>query len=129
MIAALLQEASLGLTMPSESDYPFTVFVWPHQALSVLTPAKLLELSGHSSDVEVSVSTLTYLLRNVAEPQDWHDAAQQVSVTRFQALKVALEEHLIDLAVYRVGAVQVQVYIVGRSGDDLAGLSTVLIET
>ena len=129
MIAALLQQASSGLTMPSESDYPFTVFVWPHQALPLLTPARLLELSGHSSDLEVSLDTLTHLLRNVAEPHDWHDDAQQALISRFQMLKVALEEHLSDLAVYRVGAVQVQVYIVGRSGDDLAGLSTVLIET
>lgn len=115
--------------MPSESDYPFTVFVWPHQALPAVTPARLLELSGHPSDLEVSVNTLTHLLRNVAEPQDWHDAAQRALVARFQMLKVALEEHLSDLAVYRVGAVQVQVYIVGRNGDDLARPSTVLIET
>ena len=117
MIEAALQQASQGLLMP----HPFAPFVWSGQAHALLTHAKLLELSGQPSDLRVTTTDLDDLLRNVAEPLDWHDAEQQRLVPRFQALKAVLHARLSDLTVYRVGAVQVQVYIIGRSGDDLAG--------
>lgn len=115
--------------MPSESDYPFTPFVWSGQAAVPLTPIRLLQLTGNPPDRNVETVELDYFLRNVAQPQEWHDDLQQATVKQFQALATTLKTTLTDLQVYRIGTVQVDVYIVGKVGADLVGLATKVIET
>ena len=129
MISETLKLASQELTMPSESDYPFVPFIWAGQAAIPLTPIRLLQLAGHPPDSDVQTVELAYLFRNVAEPQEWHDPLQQANVPKFQALVTALTTHLTDLQVYRVGTGQLDVYIVGKTDNDLAGLATKVIET
>jgi Nuclease A inhibitor-like protein len=129
MISETLKLASQGLMMPSESDYPFVPFTWVEQATAPLTPMRLLQLTGHPPDSDVQTVELAYLFRNVAAPQDWHDSIQQENVAKFQALVATLTSHLTDLQVYRVGTGQLDVYIVGKTGNDLAGLATKVVET
>lgn len=129
MIRETLHQASRELLMPSESDYPFDPFVWAGQAGETLTPKRLLQLAGHPSGTPVETSDLDNLFRNLAEPKEWHDAIQQANVARFQSLMQVLKTNLEDLQVYRVGSVEIAVYIVGKSGSDLAGLFTKVIET
>ena len=128
-VAARLEEASRGLLMPSESDYPFIPFVWKHCAAATLTPKRLLKLAGHAPDTPVAAVSLAEFFRNVARPQPWHDSAQAAQVRQFRQLVRALEVNLSDIQVYRVGTVHIDVYIVGKVGRDLVGLATVLIET
>ena len=122
-----LKNASENLLMPSESDYPFETVWWNNQA--ELTPKKLLELAGHPQDTPIEVVELDYLFRNVAQEKDWHDDAQKANVSRFQTLINTLKENLHDIQVYRVGTSTIDVYIVGKTNGDLAGLSTKLVET
>jgi hypothetical protein len=129
MISETLAQASQGLMMPSESDFPFTPFTWVGQAATPLTPIKLLQLTGHPPDSDVQTIELDYLFRNVAQPQEWHDGMQQASVAKFQALIATLKTHLTDLQTYRIGTGQLDVYIVGKLNNDLAGLATKLVET
>lgn len=128
-VAATLEEASRGLLMPSESDYPFIPFVWKQRAAATLTPARLLKLAGHTPDTPVAAVSLDEFFRNVARPQPWHDSAQAAQVRQFRRLVKVLEANLSDIRVYRVGTVHIDVYIVGKVGRDLVGLATVLIET
>ncbi len=127
--ATALEEASRGLLMPSESDYPFIPFVWKQRAAPTLTPARLLKLAGHAPDESVVIVGLADFFRNVAQPQPWHDPVQAAQVRQFRRLVNVLEANLTDIRVYRVGTVHVDVYIVGEAGRDLVGLSTVVIET
>jgi hypothetical protein len=51
-------------------------------------------------------------------------------VQRFQNLVSVLKQNLSQLQVYRVGNIEIDVYIVGvTDGGGLAGLSTKLVET
>ena len=50
-------------------------------------------------------------------------------MAKFKHLVKVLNHNLTDIRVYRVGAVQIDVYIVGKSGKDLVGLSTIVVET
>lgn len=129
MISETLEQASQGLMMPSESDYPFEPFVWSGQAMEPLTPEQLLQLTGHPPETPVESIDLDNLFRNVAQPKEWHDTIQQANVVKFQTLMQTLKANLSDLQVYRVGSVEIEVYIVGRNGSDLAGLVTKVIET
>lgn len=126
---AALEQASRGLLMPSESDYPFIPFVWKQRAAPTLTPARLLEYAGHAPETPVVVVGLREFFRHVAQHQPWHDSAQAAQVRQFRRLVKVLEANLTDIRVYRVGSVHIDVYIVGKAGRDLVGLATVLIET
>ena len=128
-INTILTNASSGLLMPSESDYPFTAFTWTNAAKQRLTTARLLKLTAHAPDTTVEVVDLRTFFRNVAYPQPWHDRQQAMTVKKFQRLVKVLQQHLTDIRVYRVGTIHVDAYVVGRSGNNLAGLSTTLIET
>lgn len=129
MISETLEQASQGLMMPSESDYPFETFVWSGQAMEPLTPKQLLQLTGNPPETPVESIDLDNLFRNVAQPKEWHDTIQQANVVKFQTLMQTLKANLNDLQVYRVGSVEIEVFIVGRNDNDLAGLTTKVIET
>ena len=126
---AILATASEWLLMPSESDYPFTPFTWTNGAKAKRTIPRLLKVTGHAPDTAVEIVDLDYFFRNVAQPQPWHDPTQAENVAKFKHLVKVLTDNLTDIHVYRVGAVQNDVYIVGKSGKDLVGLSTNVVET
>lgn len=128
-VSTLLTKASDGLLMPSESDAPFTSFSWTGAATRTLTTSRMLRLTGHAPDTPVEVVDLDWFFRNVAQHQPWHDAQQAADVRRFQRLERVLERHLTDVSVYRIGTIRIDAYVVGRCGSNLAGVSTVLIET
>ena len=128
-VSTMLTKASGGLLMPSESDAPFTPFSWTDAATRRVTIPRLLRLTGHTPDTSVEVVDLTWFFRNVAQHEPWHDEQQSADVRRFQRLERVLDQQLADVRVYRIGTIRIDAYIVGRCGRDLAGVSTVLIET
>lgn len=129
-VVELLKKSTEGLLMMSESDYPFEVFLWEGQAQEPLTSEKLLQLTHHSLESPIESVDLDYFFRNVAQEKDWHDDDQKLMVKRFQALVEALKANLSEVQVYRIGTINIDVYIVGETNSgDLAGVTTKLVET
>ena len=126
-ITETLLKATAGLLMPSESEHPFEVFRWSGQ--NELTEQKLLQLTSHPADSPVETVALDYLFRNVAYEKEWHDEVQKANVSKFQSLVLTLEKNLTDIKVYRVGTIDIDVYIVGKNQGELVGLSTKIVET
>ena len=126
-IVEKLKEASTGLLMMSESDYPFDVVQW--EGAAPATQEKILQLTG-SQDQPVEVVDLDYLFRNCAFEQEWHNELQKKDVKKFQRLVQTLKDNLSDISVYRVGQINIDAYIIGQTKDgDLAGVVTKLVET
>lgn len=127
-ITATLTQASQGLLMPSESEYPFEVFTW--ETTAPLTTETVNALTHHAPETPVEQVELEYFFRNVAYAKEWHDDGQKANVSKFQAFMQALQNGLTDVQVYRVGAIEVDVYIVGKTpAGNFAGVSTKVIET
>lgn len=127
-ITAKLKDASSGLFMPSESDYPFEPFVW--SGAQETSAEKILELTNHPRNTPVETVDLSYLFRNLAQEQEWHDDQQKENVGKYRKLLEALESNLSDIQVYRVGKRSLDIYVVGKTGSgDLAGLATKVVET
>ena len=127
-IAAQLQQASEGLLFGSETDAPFEVIHW--QAQGELTPAKLLQLTNHPLDAPVELRTVDEFFAIATQEEDWHDEEERETVQRFQNLVNVLKQNLSQLQVYRVGSIEIDVYIVGvTDGGGLVGLSAKLVET
>jgi hypothetical protein len=123
------QTAIEGLTFPSETDYPFEVFLW--QGEEAPTIKNLLEQTEHSQDSPVETVELQEFFRPVMAEHDWHDEEERAIVQQFRDLVELIEKTLSQVSVYQVGSIEVDAYIVGydaTSGDWLI-LFTKLVET
>lgn len=128
-ITGILKQSSADLLMMSESDYPFEVVFWTGPVDS-LTTQKLLQLTNHPQDSQVEEVDLDYLFRNCAYEKEWHDEQQKQNVKKFQNLVQTLKNNLNEIKVYRIGTINIDVYILGKTpSGDLAGLSTKVVET
>jgi hypothetical protein len=129
-ITEKLKQASDGLLMMSESEYPSEAFLWSNQAQEPITAQKLLELTGHPQDSPIEEVDLEYFFRNCAFEQEWHNELQKSDVKKFKTLVESLKENLKPIKVYRIGTINIDVYIIGKTLDeDLAGVSTRVVET
>ena len=107
-----LGQAARGLTYMSESDYPFEVFNWGE---AEPTPEFLRGLDGSAADAPVETRTADEFFRGA---------------NGFQALRRLLEENLSDLKVFRVGNINMPVYVAGRAASgSWLGVSTRVVET
>ncbi|GAB4242505.1 MAG: nuclease A inhibitor family protein [Stanieria sp.] len=123
-----LKQASEGLLWLSESDYPFETVYWEN--LNCLDSSKLLQITGHDLSTKVEVRELDQFFQQATEAQDWYNAQELAECQRYQALVNLLQTHLKQIKVYRVGQVEIDVYILGKTeSGSIAGLSTKVVET
>jgi hypothetical protein len=114
-----LQTAVKGLLFPSETDAPLEAFVWPGgkgapDEAAVRANAKV------DKDAPIEQITLADLARTIPEE----------SRGDFLPLFALLGHHLSGTTVFRVGEVNITVYIVGRTTDgQFAGVKTEVVET
>jgi Nuclease A inhibitor-like protein len=124
----VLEALATGLSWMSESDYPFEVALLPEFEPPIAST--LLQLMGHDGDCPVEEMTVQNFFAPAIEEQDWYEEAEKETMHRFQTLLQWLEEHLSEVQVYRVGEIEIDVYIVGKTeSGDWINLSTKSIET
>ena len=116
---------SKDLLFPSESDYPLEPFIWESATLS---PETILTRSHKPLDTAIESITLEEFFAQVTADQDWYDDEDRAIAQRFRDLQAAIAT-LENVQVFKVGTVEIDVYIVGAIGPDLVGLKTTFIET
>lgn len=125
-VQAELRQASDGLLWMSESDYPFEV-VEADAGGEVEEAVK--SLSGNPS-AGIERRTVAEFFRPAVTAHEGQTEERAATVERFRRLVEVINRGLAEASVYRVGDTQVQVFILGRTGDGkLTGLKTVSIET
>ena len=106
-----LRKASSGLFYLSESDYPFELIRW--DGCSEITPEFIRSITGEPTDCPIQETDVNTFLSG-----------------RYQKLAQLLKANLLDLKVYKVGRINMPVYVVGRSPEgSWLGLSTRVVET
>ncbi|MDJ0797858.1 MAG: nuclease A inhibitor family protein [Calothrix sp. MO_167.B12] len=127
-IITKLKNASDGLLWLSESDYPFETVLW--SSMENLTNDKLLQKFKRSPDTLVEVRDIDRFFARATTESDWHDQSEKVEVEKYRQLVEILKTNLTDIKVYRVGEIEIDVYIIGKTPDgSIAGLSTMVVET
>ena len=123
---AALESASAGLTYMSESDYPFDYVAYPSvPAGQTVTRSQFMAAARIAPGTPVEVRTLDQTFAHLTNPDVTGDLA-----LRYAALLRTIRANLTYAKVYRVGTIQVHLYIVGRDHcGRLAGLHTISIET
>ena len=114
-----LERAVEGLTYPSDADHPFRVRVEADGRGHAFTPAQFLAFLGESEN------------RGPIEEQPAKVFFDELTFSPgLVELHRLLEARLIGLQVFRIGRVNVEIHIVGRTeSGDVAVLSTRSLET
>lgn len=112
-----LVAAAAGLLYPSETDAPFDVFCWTPQGDD---PEAEIRLHVHEwGDVE-----------RVTPEAFFAELRGDDNAARFEKLRRALKSTVFGLAVYRIGRVTVDIFLIGRTRNgNWAGVHTVSVET
>ena len=115
MLLTTLRQATEGLLYPSEYDEPLEPFVWEQADNTSAEVGRLAELPAQES------------CQTIAADAFFADVAE---IEGFAALYETLKATLTDLRVYRYGAANITVYVVGRDAQGrLAGFKTLAVET
>jgi Nuclease A inhibitor-like protein len=123
----LLRQATVDLLWMSESDYPFEVVTWEREI--EMTPTALFP-EVTSDEIHVETMTLTDFFAPAIAIEDWYEAEELARVDRYKELLQAIESNLTEVQVFRVGEVEITIYIVGKTTDgNLVGLKTHAVET
>lgn len=126
-VKAELTRASTGLLWMSESDYPFEV-VEADGSGNIEDAVK--SLAGDNRAAQVERRTVDEFFHPAITSHAGETEERRAMTNRYRELMEIINRELDAPAVYRVGSVQVQVYILGRTGDGkLVGLKTTSIET
>ena len=129
-ILAELGRAADGLWYMSESDYPLKP-IRVEAAGDFVLPVRLREMAGAGADARVETRSLEEFFHEGAAvliPREGNDKRPRAA--SFQHVLRTLGEHLTDIKVYRIGEINISVYILGKGGSgNWLGLSTRIIET
>jgi hypothetical protein len=123
-----IEQAARGLLLMSEADYPFEPL---HLEGTDAPSAPLLRrLAGVPTEAPVETADLGRLLRPSLLIEVRGDGTVPASAQRAEDLLRALRENLSDVTAYRVGEINIAVYVLGRSpGGGWLGVSTRVVET
>lgn len=128
-VLAMLRDAVNGLLYMSESNEPFDVVYWKGDC-TPLDAGRVLKLAGHPPDTPIAVVPLDDFFKDLTQDQDWFGEEEKVDAQRYRKLLDVIKSRLTDAKVYRIGEVNVEIYIVGQTpGGDWAGVKTLAVET
>lgn len=126
---AELEAACQDLLWRSETDAPFELVVLPvmEQPFEV---SALLANGDYPPDSPVSIVSLDDFFAPVMGDHSWFDAQDLELVEGCRNLRKMLETTLKNLQVYRIGRVEIDVYLLGQTDDKrMAGVKTTVVET
>jgi hypothetical protein len=120
-----LTELADGLLFPSESDFLLEPFTWKS---TTITPETILLRSQKTAGTAIQAITLQDFFAPVVTDEDWFEDEDREIAQRFRDLQAAIAT-LENVQVFRLGKIEIDVYIVGAIGPDVVGLKTTVIET
>lgn len=123
-----LKSLTEGLSYQSESDY--AVEPYARAANDGAPSAEEFAKGKEGEDADVRELDFDSFFGNYTDEQDWWGEEERAVAAKFQALVKFLKESLSDIKVYRVGGVEADVYVVGKtSTGGFAGVKTKIVET
>lgn len=112
----------------SETDAPIEV-INLGKASGVST-AEVLRATGNGPKSIVETVEVTKFFDRLTTPRSWFGPKEIEMAKDFALLKHRLEKELTDIGVFRIGKIEIDIYVIGldREGN-LAGIKTRAIET
>ena len=127
-MTARLAEASKGLWYLSETDAEITPFRGRETAS--VSRDNLLPQVGKAPATPVEERDFKEFFARLTAEQDWFGDEEKETARRFADLRDILTANLRDLRVFKVGKIELEVYVVGLDEKGvLTGVQTKAVET
>ncbi len=127
-LAKQIKDACEGLSYISETDA--AIFPFRGNAAAAVNREEVLKQTGGKSDAPVEERDFADFFAQLTEIKDWYGDEEKDTAQKFNYLKEALENNLRDLKVYKIGKVELNVYVLGLDEENnLLGIKTKAVET
>lgn len=124
----LIKKAVKGLSYMSETDAAFQPFVG--RQADAVTGEILLSQIGKSNDTPVEERNFEEFFARLTGIQDWFGDEEKQTAQKFSDLKNLLQNNLKNLKVFKVGQINLDIYVVGLDAQSLlTGVKTEAVET
>lgn len=87
-------------------------FLW--ESAAPATDVKALQQTGHNADTPVKVVTVDDFFKVATTLEDWHGEEEKEMVAKFKALVNTIKTNLSNPQVYRLGKIEIDVYLYRR---------------
>ena len=123
-----IKKATANLYYISETDSEISPFIG-RRAESVSKENLLLQ-TGNASGAAVEERNFEDFFTTLTKIQDWFGDEEKRAAQKFSALKELLQRELKNLKVFKVGQIELDIYVVGLDSDNfLTGIQMKAIET
>ena len=123
-----IKKAAEGLYYISETDAE--IFLFTGAKSDAVTKENLLSQTGNKPEAPVEERNFADFFTRLTKIQDWFGDEEKQTAAKFARLKELLEKNLKDLKVFKVGRIEIDIYVVGLDAQgNLAGIKTKAVET
>lgn len=127
-LAEQIEKSVKGLWYMSETDAEIMPFIG--NQTEAVTKENLLTQIEKQLDTPVEERDFTELFERLTKMQDWFGDEEKETAEKFSVLRNLLETNLKDLKVFKVGKIELDVYVVGLDSEgNLMGIQTKAVET
>jgi hypothetical protein len=117
-----IEKSTAGLIYISESDAPIEAYSSAR--------ADAVNDKFFTDNTRVEETTPASFFSRLTADHEWYGTKEKEEARRFAELEKLLEENLRDLKVFKVGRIQIAIYVVGIDADNnLIGIKTKAVET
>ena len=121
---------SFDLMYPSESDERIEYFQMEVSTTEKLSLANFRMYNGIRPEIEIEEMDFELFFKPLIKTEDWFGEEEKKWAEDSLKLKLLLLEKLQDIKVLKIGKIEIDVYLFGKSEDcKWEGLKTKLIET
>lgn len=123
-----IKNSAAGLYYVSETDAEIYPFVG--ETAESVSREVILSQTKNQADVPVEEREFGQFFTRLTEIQDWFGDEEKETAKKYLVLKEVLEKNLRDLKVFKVGKIQLNIYVVGLDVENrLLGIKTEAVET
>ncbi len=127
-LAKQIKKTVEGLYYISETDAEILPFVG--KKAGTVTSEEILKQTEGTAKTPVEERDFTEFFVRLTEMQDWFGDEEKATAEKFAALKDLLEKNLSNLKVFKIGNINLDIYIVGLDANNtLMGIKTKAVET
>ncbi len=117
-----------GLYYLSESDAEILPF--NGDKTGSVSVKEILKQSANGTETAVEERDFNEFFVRLTKMQDWFGEQETTTANKFTELKKLLEDNLKDLKVFKIGKINLDIYVVGLDAEsNLMGIKTKAVET
>ena len=123
-----LEELTKELYYTSETDEKIVPYFG--EKVELLTTEEVLKANSSPSNTQVIETDVTELFEGLTAIQDWYGEEEKATAEKFAELAEVLKSNLRELKLYKVGKIEVDIYIIGLNDENyIEGVKTKAVET